>query len=188
MVVGDGVAEVAGVLGVEGFGPTLEELRKGLIVKIGENMIVRRFERFAGGSVASYLHGTRIGVVVEFGGDEAAAKDVAMHVAAMKPVALSSADVPAELVARERSVAAAKAAEDAVTAKADGKPVQSEESEDARIEGGGQKYRKEVGLKNQTCEKKDKQTDEEMPKEHEQTDEVGTHREGGRDRERTEER
>ena len=85
----------------DGFGPTLEDVRKGLIGKIGENMSFRRFKRFASGAkVASYLHGTRIGVVVEFAGDEVAAKDVAMHVAAMKPVSLSSADVPAELVAR----------------------------------------------------------------------------------------
>src|SRR6185295_7976540 len=86
----------------DGFGPTVEDVRKGLIGKIGENMSVRRFKRFAGSKLASYLHGTRIGVVVEFEGDEAAAKDVAMHVAAMKPVSLSSAEVPAELVAKER--------------------------------------------------------------------------------------
>jgi elongation factor Ts len=83
----------------DSFGPTLEDVRKGLIGKIGENMAVRRFKRYAGGGrLASYLHGTRIGVVVEFEGDEVAAKDVAMHVAAMKPVAVSSADVPADLV------------------------------------------------------------------------------------------
>src|SRR5665647_252321 len=85
----------------DGFGPTLEDVRKGLIGKIGENMSFRRFQRFASGAkLVSYLHGTRIGVVVEYEGDSVAAKDVAMHVAAMKPVALSSADVPAELVAR----------------------------------------------------------------------------------------
>jgi elongation factor Ts len=79
----------------DGFGPTLEDVRKGLIGKIGENMSFRRFKRFARARQAGlYLHGTRIGVVVEFDGDESAAKDVAMHVAAMKPVALSSADVP----------------------------------------------------------------------------------------------
>ena len=148
-----------------GFGPTVEDVRKGLIGKIGENMSVRRFKRFASGSVASYLHGTRIGVVVEFSGDEAAAKDVAMHVAAMKPVALSSADVPAELVARERSVAAAKAAEDAAIAQAAGKPVQSAEIVTKRVEGGVQKYLKEVSLNNQTFVKNDKQTVEQMLKE-----------------------
>jgi len=110
------------------------------------------------------LHGTRIGVLVEFDGDDMAAKDVAMHVAAMKPVALSSADVPADLVARERSVAAAKAAEDAAIATAAGKPVQSAEIVAKRIEGGVQKYLKEVSLFNQAFVKNDKQTVEQMLK------------------------
>jgi elongation factor Ts len=149
----------------DGFGPTLEDVRKGLVGKIGENMSFRRFKRFASGTrLASYLHGTRIGVVVEFEGDEAAAKDVAMHVAAMKPVALSSADVPAELVARERSVAAAKAAEDAAAATAAGKPVQSPEIVAKRIEGGVQKYLKEVSLFDQSFVKNDKQTVAQMLK------------------------
>ena len=149
----------------DGFGPTLEDVRKGLIGKIGENMTFRRFKRFASAAkVASYLHGTRIGVIVEFDGDAVAAKDVAMHVAAMKPVSLSSADVPAELVERERSVAAAKAAEDAAVATATGKPVQSAEIVTKRIEGGVQKYLKEVSLLNQTFVKNDKQTVEQMLK------------------------
>lgn len=149
----------------DGFGPSLEDVRKGLIGKIGENMSFRRFKRFASGSrLATYLHGTRIGVVVEFEGDETAAKDVAMHVAAMKPVALSSADVPADLVARERSVAAAKAAEDAAVATAGGKPVQSAEIVAKRIEGGVQKYLKEVSLFNQAFVKNDKLTVEQMLK------------------------
>lgn len=147
---------------LDGFGPTIEDVRKGLIGKIGENMSVRRFKRFEGSQLASYLHGTRIGVVVEFAGDEAAAKDVAMHVAAMKPVSISSADVPAELVAKERSVAAAKAAEDASKAQAEGKPVQSAEIVAKRIEGGVQKYLKEVSLFNQAFVKNDKQTVEQM--------------------------
>jgi elongation factor Ts len=162
-------ADVAAIgampLSLDGFGPTVEDVRKGLIGKIGENMSVRRFKRFSGSPLASYLHGTRIGVVVEFEGDEAAAKDVAMHVAAMKPVALSSADVPAELVAKERSVAAAKAAEDAAKAQAEGKAVQSAEIVAKRIEGGVQKYLKEVSLNNQTFVKNDKQTVEQMLKE-----------------------
>jgi elongation factor Ts len=149
----------------DGFGPTLEDVRKGLIGKIGENMSFRRFKRFASGAkLASYLHGTRIGVVVEFDGEEAAAKDVAMHVAAMKPVALTSADVPAELIARERSVAQAKAAEDKSKAIADGKPVQSDEIVTKRVEGGVQKYLKEVSLFNQAFVKNDKQTVEQMLK------------------------
>src|SRR5881398_677099 len=86
----------------EGFGPTVEDVRKGLIGKIGENMSIRRFVRYAGGGrLASYLHGTRIGVLVEYDGDEVAAKDVAMHVAAMKPKALATADVPQALIDTE---------------------------------------------------------------------------------------
>ena len=139
----------------DGFGPTLEDVRKGLIGKIGENMSFRRFKRFESGSkIASYLHGTRIGVVVEFEGDEVAAKDVAMHVAAMKPVALSSSEVPAELIERERSVATAKAAES-------GKPADIAAK---MIEGSVQKYLKEVSLLNQAFVKNDKQTVEQMLK------------------------
>ena len=149
----------------DGFGPTLEDVRKGLIGKIGENMSFRRFQYFAGATkLASYLHGTRIGVVVEFDGEEIAAKDVAMHIAAMKPVALTSADVPAELIEKERSVATAKAAEDKKVAEAAGKPVQSDEIVTKRIEGGVQKYLKEVSLFNQSFVKNDKQTVEQMLK------------------------
>ncbi len=149
----------------DGFGPTLEDVRKGLIGKIGENMTFRRFRRFAGDNkLASYLHGTRIGVVVEFAGDDVAAKDVAMHVAAMKPVALTSADVPVEMIDKERAVAAGKADEDRKTAEAAGKPVQSPEIVAKRIEGGVQKYLKEVSLFNQPFVKNDKQTVEQMLK------------------------
>lgn len=149
----------------DGFGPTLEDVRKGLIGKIGENMSFRRFKHFSSGAkLAAYLHGTRIGVVVEFDGDETAAKDVAMHVAAMKPVALTSADVPAELIEKERAVAAGKAEEDRKTAEAAGKPVQPADIVAKRIEGGVQKYLKEVSLFNQSFVKNDKQTVEQMLK------------------------
>ena len=152
-------------LSQDGFGPTVEDVRKGLIGKIGENMTIRRFKRFAGDAkLASYLHGTRIGVVVEFQGDDVAAKDVAMHVAAMKPVALSSAEVPAELVEKERSIAAQKAAEDAEKAKAEGKAPQSADIVAKRVEGSVQKYLKEVSLFNQPFVKNDKQTVEQMLK------------------------
>jgi elongation factor Ts len=140
----------------DSFGPTLEDVRKGLIGKIGENMSVRRFKRYdGGGQLASYLHGTRIGVVVEFEGDEVAAKDVAMHVAAMKPVAVSAADVPAALVETERKIAAEKAAES-------GKPA---EIVAKMVDGSVQKFLKEVSLSNQTFVKNDKQTVEQMLKE-----------------------
>ncbi len=134
--------EALGALAYEqdSFGPTLEDVRKGLIGKIGENMSFRRFKQYSSGAkLASYLHGTRIGVVVEFDGDETAAKDTAMHIAAMKPVALSSADVPADLIAKERSVAEAKAAES-------GKPADIVAK---MVEGSVQKYLKEVSLLDQ---------------------------------------
>lgn len=127
-------------LSMEGFGPTVEDVRKGLIGKIGENMTIRRFKRYSGGgNLAVYLHGVRIGVLVQYQGDATAAKDVAMHIAAMKPVALSGADVPAELVAKERSIAEQKAAES-------GKPADIVAK---RVEGAVQKYLKEVSLLDQ---------------------------------------
>ncbi|MCO5115199.1 MAG: elongation factor Ts [Burkholderiaceae bacterium] len=140
----------------DGYGPTLEDVRKGLVGKIGENMSFRRFVRKAGGGkLTSYLHGTRIGVLVEYTGDETAARDVAMHVAAMKPKALTAADVPAALVETERSVAAAKAAES-------GKPADIVAK---MVEGSVQKFLKEVSLLPQPFVKNDKQSVEQMLKE-----------------------
>jgi elongation factor Ts len=140
----------------DGFGPTVEDVRKGLVGKIGENMTIRRFKRYAGGgSLASYLHGTRIGVLVEYEGDAVAAKDVAMHVAAMKPVALSSGEVPRDLVDRERRIANEKAADS-------GKPA---EIVAKMVEGSVQKFLREVSLLNQPFVKNDKQTVEQMLKE-----------------------
>ena len=169
LVVKNDPADIAalGALAYEqdGFGPTLDDVRKGLVGKIGENMNFRRFKRFAGnGKLASYLHGTRIGVIVEFEGDDASAKDVAMHIAAMKPVAVSSADVPADLIEKERAVAAGKAEEDRKTAEAEGKKAQPADIVAKRIEGGVQKYLKEVSLHNQPFVKNDKQTVEQMLK------------------------
>ena len=144
LVAKHGPADVAALSALpysqDGFGPTLEDVRKGLIGKIGENMSIRRFKRYDGGAaLAHYLHGTRIGVIVEFDGDATAAKDVAMHVAAMKPAALSSADVPSELVDKERKIAAEKAAES-------GKPA---EIVAKMVEGSVQKFLKEVSLVDQ---------------------------------------
>jgi elongation factor Ts len=162
----DVVALGALPLSQDGFGPTVEDVRRGLIGKIGENLSVRRFRRYAGGgALASYLHGTRIGVIVEFTGDEVAAKDVAMHVAAMKPVSLASSEVPADLIEKERRVAAEKAAEDAAAAVAAGKPAQSPEIVARRVDGAVQKFLKEVSLLNQAFVKNDKQTVEQMLKE-----------------------
>ena len=140
-------------LAQDGFGPTVEDVRKGLVGKIGENMSIRRFKRYAGGaSLAHYLHGTRIGVVVEYSGSAVAAKDVAMHVAAMKPVALAAVDVPAELVDKERKIAAEKAADS-------GKPA---EIVAKMVDGAVQKYLKEVSLLPQPFVKNDKLTVEKM--------------------------
>jgi elongation factor Ts len=164
------VADVAAlsalVYSQDGFGPTLEDVRKGLIGKIGENMAIRRFKRYAGGGqIASYLHGTRIGVLVEYTGNDVAAKDVAMHVAAMKPKALATSDVSADLIEVERRVAAEKAAEDSAAAVAAGKSAQSPEIVARRVEGSVQKFLKEVSLLNQSFVKNDKQTVEQMLKE-----------------------
>lgn len=135
---------------------TVETTRAALIGKIGENMSIRRFKRFETASkLTSYLHGTRIGVVVEFdAADEQVGKDVAMHIAAMKPVSLSAEQVPADLIEKERSVASLKAAES-------GKPA---DIVTKMVEGSVQKFLKEVSLLNQTFVKNDKQTVEQMLK------------------------
>jgi elongation factor Ts len=147
-------ADVAALSALELDGKTVDEVRLALVGKIGENMSIRRFQRVENAQLAHYLHGTRIGVVVQFEGDDTAAKDVAMHVAAMKPKALSQADVPAHLVETERSVATAKAAES-------GKPADIVAK---MVEGSVTKYLKEVSLLNQTFVKNDKQTVEQMLK------------------------
>ncbi len=159
-------ADVAALAALPLNGKTVEEQRAALIGRIGENMSIRRFKRFeTSARLAAYLHGTRIGVMVEFdGADEQVGKDVAMHVAAMKPVALSSADVPADLIEKERSVAALKAAEDAAKAQAEGKAPQPAEIVAKRVDGSVQKYLKEVSLLNQPFVKNDKQSIEQMLK------------------------
>ena len=148
-------ADVTALSALPYAGKTVEEVRAELIGRIGENMTLRRFTRFSGeNKLVSYLHGTRIGVMVEYTGDDTAAKDVAMHIAAMKPIALSAADVPADKIATEKSVAELKAAES-------GKPADIIAK---MVEGSVQKYLKEVSLLNQTFVKNDKQTVEQMLK------------------------
>jgi elongation factor Ts len=149
-------ADIAALGELDLNGQTLEQQRTTLVGRIGENMSFRRFKRFDNGTrLVSYLHGTRIGVIVEYEGEqEQVAKDVAMHIAAMKPVSLSSDAVPAELIERERSVATLKAAES-------GKPADIAAK---MIEGSVQKFLKEVSLLNQPFVKNDKQTVEQMLK------------------------
>jgi len=119
-------------------GETVESRRVALVQKIGENMSLRRFtRREAAGRLGSYVHGGRIGVLVDVtGGQDALGKDLAMHVAASKPVAVSRDQVPAETVAKEREIAVARAAES-------GKPANIVEK---MVEGAVAKYLSEVTL------------------------------------------
>jgi len=138
-------------------GATVEEVRKALVGKIGENMSFRRFVRIAAvGKLTQYIHGgSKVGVMIDVsGGDEQLAKDLAMHIAASKPVSLSRDEVPAELIEKERSIAAQKAAES-------GKPA---EIVAKMVEGTVQKYLKEVTLLGQPFVKDDKQTIEQLLK------------------------
>jgi len=150
-------ADVDALSKLELGGQPVEEARKALVGKIGENIAVRRFARISGqGRLGSYIHGgARIGVLVDVvGGDEALAKDLAMHIAASKPVALSSKAVPAELIERERTIASAKAAES-------GKPANIVEK---MVEGSVQKFLKEVTLLGQPFVKNDKVSVEQLLK------------------------
>ncbi|HTD04879.1 translation elongation factor Ts [Undibacterium sp.] len=149
-------ADVAALAALPFEAGTVESLRAALIGRIGENMSIRRFTRFeTNAKLTSYLHGTRIGVMVEYeGADEQVGKDVAMHIAAMKPVSLSADEVPADLIEKERSVASQKAAES-------GKPADIVAK---MVDGSVQKFLKEVSLLNQPFVKNDKQTVEQMLK------------------------
>jgi elongation factor Ts len=144
-------ADVAALSGLAYHGSTVEEARKALVGKIGENLSIRRFARLdAKGKIAQYVHGgSKIGVMVDVsGGDEQLAKDLAMHVAASKPVALSKDQVPADLVKKERDIATAKA-------KEDGKPA---DLIPKIAEGAVQKFFKQVTLLGQAFVKDEKQT------------------------------
>ncbi|MCY0386314.1 translation elongation factor Ts [Robbsia sp. Bb-Pol-6] len=156
MIAEQNPADVAALLALPLESGTVDSVRAALIGKIGENMTIRRFTRYeTSKKLASYLHGARIGVLVEYeGGEDQVGRDVAMHVAAMKPVSVSSKDVPADLIAKERSIAEQKAAES-------GKPA---EIVAKMVEGSVQKYLKEVSLLDQTFVKNDKQTIEQMLK------------------------
>ena len=160
-------ADVAALSALDLAGKSVEATRTELVGRIGENMSIRRFDRLeTTAKIASYLHGTRIGVIVEYEGDDPqVGKDVAMHIAAMKPVALSSNDVDAALIERERGIAAQKAEEDSAKAVAAGKKAQSPEIIARRIEGSVQKFLKEVSLLDQPFVKNDKQSVAQMLKE-----------------------
>ncbi len=134
---------------------TVDSVRSGLIGKIGENITIRRFSVIeTANKLAQYVHSGRIGVLVEFTGDEALGKDLAMHVAATKPKALDASGVSADDIQRERSVAEQKAAES-------GKPA---EIVAKMVEGSVQKFLKEVTLLSQPFVKDDKHTVEQILK------------------------
>ena len=137
-----GAADVDAVAALPLDGATVEETRRELIAKIGENISVRRLHVMTaqGDRIGTYLHGTRIGVLVDFtGGSDELARDVAMHVAASKPVCVGESDVPAELLAKEREIIAAQSQQE-------GKPANIIEK---MVEGRLRKYLAEITLSGQ---------------------------------------
>ncbi len=138
-------------------GQTVEDARQELVSKIGENIQVRRVQQMTAseGEFGSYRHGVRIGVVVEVaGGDEALARDIAMHIAAIKPVCVDESEVPADLLEKERAIFAAQA-------KESGKPDNIVEK---MVSGRMKKYLKEITLLGQPFVKNPDQTIEALLK------------------------
>ncbi len=145
-------------LPIEGGEGSVDEARRALIAKIGENITVRRFVvvEAAGRQVGVYLHGNRIGVVTVLeGGDETLAKDIAMHVAASKPLCVSKEEIPAEVLAKEKEIYSAQA-------KESGKP---ENIIEKMVEGRLRKFVNEVTLLGQPFVKNPDQTVEQLLKE-----------------------
>lgn len=146
-------ADTAALAELQIDGTKVEARRQALVQKIGENISIRRFRRLpAAGKLAQYLHGAKIGVLVDFEGPDETGKDVAMHVAFAKPRYMRKDDVPAEATAKEREILAARASES-------GKPA---EIVARMIEGGINKYLGEISLLGQPFVKDDKQTVEKM--------------------------
>jgi elongation factor Ts len=157
LVANSNPADVTALSALPLAGKTVDQVRAELVGKIGENVSIRRFVRIpAEGKVAQYIHGgSKIGVLVDVkGGDETLAKDLAMHIAAAKPVALAKENVSADLIQKERTVAELKAAES-------GKPAEIVQK---MVEGSVQKFLKEVTLLGQPFVKDDKQTIEQLLK------------------------
>lgn len=149
-------ANIEAVAALSMGGATVEDMRTQLVGKIGENITPRRFVAVnAQGKLSSYVHGSKIGVLVDLvGGDDALGKDIAMHIAAAKPKALDASGVSQDLIDAERRVAVEKA-------KEAGKP---EAMIEKIAEGSVQKFLKEVTLLNQGFVKDDKQTIEQLLK------------------------
>jgi elongation factor Ts len=146
-------ADVAALSALSIGGKTVEETRQALVQKIGENITVRRFERLQTGSrIAHYVHGVKIGVMVEFEGQDAVGKDVAMHIAFAKPRFLSKDQVSPDAIAGERTIIEARA-------KESGKPP---EIVAKMVDGGINKFLAEITLMGQPFVKDDKLTVEKM--------------------------
>lgn len=142
---------------ISGGSGTVEEARKALVMKLGENMTVRRFSRFAtSGKLATYLHGSKIGVILDYTGEDALGKDLAMHIAASKPKSIDATGVNAEEIATERRIAIEKAKE----------AGKAEAMLEKIAEGSVQKFLKEVTLLGQVFVKAEdgKQTIEQLLK------------------------
>ena len=136
-------------------GETVEEVRKAVIAKLGENMSVRRFQRYeTADSLTVYMHGSKIGVMVEYAGDETTARDVAMHIAASRPQCVSAEQVDPALVAKERHIYEEQAAQS-------GKPADIIAK---MVEGRVKKYLAEVTLLGQQFVKNPDQTVEQLLK------------------------
>jgi elongation factor Ts len=134
-------------------GAKVEAKRQALVQKIGENISIRRFKRLqAKGKLALYLHGTKIGVLVDYEGPEEVGKDLTMHIAFAKPQHMTKAEVPADVVSREREIQLARA-------KESGKPA---EIAAKMVEGSLNKFLGEITLMGQPFVKDDKQTVEKM--------------------------
>jgi elongation factor Ts len=146
-------ADVAALSALSLEGGTVEAKRQALVQKIGENLSIRRFHRVhTGAKLAQYLHGVKIGVLVEFEGDDEVGKDLAMHIAFAKPQFMSRSDVDPAVLARERDVLTARAQES-------GKPANIAEK---MVEGGLNKFLGEITLLGQAFIKDDKLTVEKM--------------------------
>jgi elongation factor Ts len=145
---------IAEVVAARDPGPAEEDKRQKLVQKIGENITIRRFKRLqAKGKLALYIHaGAKIGVLVDYEGSDEMGKDVAMHIAAFKPQYLAKAEVPADIVSRERDIQLARA-------KESGKPP---EIAAKMVEGSVNKFLGEVTLLGQPFVKDDKQTVEKV--------------------------
>ncbi|KMN83763.1 elongation factor Ts [Chromobacterium sp. LK11] len=146
-------ADVEALSAVEIDGQSVEDIRKAAIAKLGENMTIRRFVRNqTEGAIATYLHGAKIGVIVDFVGEEQVGKDVAMHIAASKPICVSKDQVSADILEQERKIYTAQAAES-------GKPADIVAK---MVEGRVNKFLAEVTLMGQPFVKNPDQTVEKL--------------------------